>query len=255
MLRMLERLYAGNHRTPQRDEPLATARARTLSLAHIASTLAYSCIGLFVLLFLWFVIARPVQVLPRIRPLPPFVLQDQHARWVDAMTLRGQQLLISFTYTRCGSECGATREQLVALRDQLRADKRFGSEVAFLTISFDAAYDTPEVLRRYGDTYGADAPAWRFLTGPADDLKGVIGGGFGLYYNQRTAQDGRTAFVYDRRVVLVDRDGLIRAEYDGAQFNSARVLRDIELIQREAASSGPMRQVYEASHLFLCYPR
>jgi len=91
----------------------------------------------------------------------------------------------------------------------------------------------------------------------------VIGGGFGVYY-EKTAQPSEGqgghshsdyAFVHENRFVLVDERGLIRAEYHDLTLDVDRVMRDIRLVSREAASQGAVRYVYEAAHLFLCYPR
>lgn len=224
---------------------------RTLAL------LGYIVVGGFVALILWFAIARPVQVVPRIRPVSPFVLRDQNNQWIDVLDLKGRLLLITFSYTRCQKPCAALNEQLVALHSRLAQDATLRDTIQFLTISFDTNYDTPDVLRSHVAQLPAGAPNWRWLSGPSDDVKAVVGGGFGVYYEAQPQPGGNgndVRFVHDQRVVLVDTNGLVRADYTSERFTPERVLRDIGLIQKEAASSGAMRQVYEASHLFLCYP-
>jgi protein SCO1/2 len=217
--------------------------------------LSYGLGGAFVLIVCWFAIARPFQVLPRIRPMPLFLLRDQQGQWVDAEKLRGQLLVVSFTYTRCGDACDAMNRGVVALRDRLRADGRLGADVTLLTFSFDTDYDTPPVLQRYASRLGAEAPAWRFLTGDAGEVKGAIGSGFGVYYEPQPDAEQGEQFDFDQRVMLVDGQGVIRAVYDGARLDQAVMQRDIALVQREAASGPVMRPLYEASHLFLCYPQ
>jgi protein SCO1/2 len=75
-----------------------------------------------------------------------------------------------------------------------------------------------------------------------------------VYYGQRESATQAT-FELDQRVVMVDGGGVIRGEYAAAQLEPWRVLRDIGLIQREAASTGWERPVYDAAHLFVCYPQ
>lgn len=36
----------------------------------------------------------------------------------------------------------------------------------FISVSFDPEFDTPEVLRNYGNGYHYDSAHWTFLTGP-----------------------------------------------------------------------------------------
>lgn len=204
-----------------------------------------------VILILWFAIARPVQVLPRISEAPAFMLTDQDGRWVSDADLRGSVLLINFAHTRCGERCAAMESRLLTLADALRADGRLGTQVRLMTISVDGDHDTPPVLRAYAARLNVAAPEWMFLTGSARELKQLIGGEYGVYYRV----NGEAIDLVDQRVVLVDETGLLRAEYDGTRLDPAIVLRDIGLVEQEANSSTAARPIYEAAHIFVCYPR
>jgi protein SCO1/2 len=203
-----------------------------------------------VVLVLWFVIARPVQVLPRIEPAPAFMLTDQDGRWVSDADLRGRVLIINFVHTRCGERCAAMERSMRAIYDTLRADGHLGSQVRMVTITVDAQGDTPPVLRAYAARLGVETSEWTFLTGSDRELKQLIGGGYGVYYRI----DGDDVEL-DQRAVLVDGTGLLRAEYDGARLDPAIVMRDIGLVEQEANSSEAARPIYEMAHLFVCYPR
>jgi protein SCO1/2 len=209
-------------------------------------------LGLILLgLVLWFTIARPVKVVPRIKPMPVIALSDQYGLPINSSDLLGRMVVINFTYTTCGAECGSQRVGLVALREALRAEGLLGSQVTFLTVSIDPARDTPEALQTYAAQLGADRETWRFATGNPDEVKALVGGELGIYYARPDA-DG--VIKHEQNVLLVDSNGILRARYDGAALNQARVLRDIGMVSEEQASTGAMRQVYEASHIFLCYP-
>lgn len=202
-------------------------------------------------LVLWFTIARPVKVVPRIKPMPLFALADQYGLPINSSDLLGRQVVMNFTYTACGEDCAAQRAGLIALREALRADGRLGSQVVFLTISIDPARDTPPALQTYAAQLGASPETWLFATGAADELKALIGGDLGIYYEQ---PDAAGAIKHEQNVLLVDSNGVLRARYEGAALNQAKMLRDIGMVSEELASTGAMRQVYEASHIFLCYP-
>jgi len=231
------------------DGPAITPGASVSWQRHaLYGTLAL--LALMVTLFLWFVIARPVQVLPRIAPAPGFILTDQDGRWLSDGDLRGSILLISFGATRCGEPCAALDRKMLDMRDMLRADGRLGSRVRLVTISVDAEHDTPPTLRAYAERLGSEPPEWHFLTGAASELKQLIGGEYGVYYRLDSAN-----LELDQRAVLVDASGLLRAEYDGARLDPTIVLRDIGLVEQEANSSDASRPIYEVAHLFVCYPR
>ena len=81
-------------------------------------------------------------------------------------------------------------------------------------------------------------------------LKSVIGGGFSTYYTEK--EDG---IKFDPAFMLVDGNGVLRAEYRTAVPDTDIILRDINLLVEEAHNStGPQKLAYEAAHLFLCYP-
>ncbi|MFZ1400238.1 MAG: hypothetical protein WAS33_25265, partial [Candidatus Promineifilaceae bacterium] len=86
----------------------------------------------------------------------------------------------------------------------------------------------------------------------AKQLKSVIGGGFGVFYDVR--EDGR--FKLDPAFFLVDGSGVIRAEYRTEEPDIDIIMRDFGLLAAEVDhSEGIYRFAYEAAHLFSCYPR
>jgi protein SCO1/2 len=207
-------------------------------------------LGMLLALALWFALAQPVKVLPRLRTMPAYMLTNQDGRPMGDAELRGRMVLLSFGYTRCGDGCAELNRQLKDVRAGLAASGVLGAQLTFATISLDPAYDTPAVLRAYAAQTGANAASWSFLTGAADEIKGLAGGELGIYYEKPDA-DGQ--MNHDQRVLLIDEKGILRARYELGSLKLDRLNRDLALLAQERASSGMMRQVYEFSHLFLCY--
>lgn len=201
--------------------------------------------------FLWFVIARPVKVLPRGEQFPPFALTDQRGSRLLDSDLRGRMVFVSLMHSRCGDECAEQTKRLLELRQELQRSGRLGSEVLFLTITLDPAHDTPADLSALAGQLGVDPQSWRFVTGDPRDVKMVVGGGLGVYY---TEPDANGKLYAERRTFLIDSSGMIRTSYSAEGPPLAIALRDIDLLTREMGSQGAMRLVYEASHLFVCYP-
>jgi protein SCO1/2 len=127
--------------------------------------------------------------------------------------------------------------------------------IELVTISFDPDRDTPEALQQYAAQIDPEINAagsnWRFVTGPAERLKNVIGGGFGVYYQA----DEAGGFTFDPAIVMVDGNGIMRAIYERDLPDLQTIERDLMLVVTEVKNSeGPGKLVYEAAHLFLCYP-
>lgn len=230
------------------------ANSLTANESGFRRSFVYVGYGLLVLplvAVLAFVIFQPVQVLPRMELAPGFNLTDQDGNRFTSEDLRGTLTLYNFTYTRCAEDCPNTSAVMHDVQ-QMVAELDLGDlPVAFVSISFDPEHDTPEQLRAHAARVGADGEQWRFVTGDSTHLKQVIGGGYGVYYEQLAEGD----FEFAPAFVLVDGWGIQRAVYRTATPDPETIRRDFTLIAREVQNSeGVNRFAYEAAHLFLCYP-
>jgi protein SCO1 len=200
---------------------------------------------------IWFVVAKPIQVLPRMQPTEPFTLIDQTGRWFGSDDLYGRVTLVSFGYTTCGGRCAEVEAGLHAVRTRLRDDGYLGSSAQIVTISLDPENDTPDRIRGQALAIGASAPEWHLLTGVPAEVKQLVGGNLGVYYTRDT--DGGVAI--DQQMLLIDGSGVVRAKYATAAPDPDIVARDVGLIVRESVESvGAQRAIYEAAHVFVCYP-
>jgi len=209
--------------------------------------------AVLVLAAMWFKIFEPIQVLPRIRLAPGFSLTDQSGAQVTSEDLRGSVVLYTFTYAGCEDPCPAPEPTMAAIRDQVDTLDMGDSDLRFVTISFDPANDTPEVLAARAETMGADGDEWIYATGAEDLMKPIIGSGFKTYFEPR--DDG--SFAFDPALILVDGWGVVRGEYryQTRSPDSERVLNHIGILGEEIRNShGAAGLAYEAAHFFLCYP-
>lgn len=200
---------------------------------------------------LWFALARPVLVLPRIRLAPGYSLVDAAGQAVTSEDGRGKLTLYSFAYSRCTADCESIYQTLQSIDQSLAQQPQRVPEFRFVTITIDPAYDTPQQLAAFNLPFTPQAVDWRWLTGEEKILKNVSGGAFGVLYQPR--EDGSVFFA--PRYVLVDGEGIVRAVYDGAQLDSQRFLEQLTLVYEEISQAqGAARLAYEAAHFFACYP-
>ena len=232
----------------------------------------HGLIAAAILLFLGvlaFAIWRPIQVLPRMGAAPTFAFQDQDGQELTSSDLRGQFVLYNFAYTSCETPCQQMGAAMQQMQQRLQEVDTGGIPIQFVTISFDPARDTPAQLRAYATGLGADLRNWHFVTGAPDQLKSVIGGGFGVYYapateiNDNAVKDNAATgnainadFDFKPTFALVDGLGILRAQYRTATPDMDIVARDIDLLATEVRNSqGAARYAYETAHLFLCFPK
>lgn len=197
-----------------------------------------------------FTTLRPVVVLPRIGLAPGFNLTEQTGAQFSNEHLRGKIALYNFTYTNCGGDCPQTSPLMAELQGRVSELETDGIPVHLVTMTIDPEHDSVAQMAAYAEQFNANPDIWHFVTGSPVQLKSVIGGGFSTYY---TEKDGGIKF--EPAFMLVDGNGVLRAEYETAVPDLNIILRDINLLVEEAHNStGPQKLAYEAAHLFLCYP-
>lgn len=217
--------------------------------------LGFGLIGLLTLAVLLFAIFQPVKVLPRIRLAPGFSLLEAGGDQLTSADLAGQIVLYTFSYTRCPEPCGNTNATLQEILRRVDAQNTSGVPFTLVTISFDPAHDTPQELAAYAAGLGAAPDRWHFATHPDEALlKQLVGGGFEVFYQA----DSQGGFDFTPTFVLVDGWGIIRGQYayETLASDADRIARHVGVLLEEIENSqGAARLVYEAAHLFLCYPK
>jgi protein SCO1/2 len=109
--------------------------------------------------------------------VPPFELRDQDDRIVKMREFSGRVLVVAFIYTRCPLPdfCPLMVRNLEAVRRRADADG-IGSRLALLGVTLDPTFDTPAVLRAYGESVLKTADRfdrWTFATGTPAQIEEV----------------------------------------------------------------------------------
>jgi len=91
---------------------------------------------------------------------------------VALQNFRGQPLAITFFYTRCPMPdfCPRLSKNFQEASSKLEAMTNAPAHWHFLSISFDPEFDTPAMLKAYGERYQYDPAHWSFLTGSPDQV-------------------------------------------------------------------------------------
>ncbi len=105
--------------------------------------------------------------------LPNYSLTTEDGNPIHLSDFRGQALAFTFFYTRCPlpDYCPRLNNNFKQTREILSADANGPTNWQFLSISFDPANDTPEVLTDYAGAYrGGDTNRWLFASAPTNVL-------------------------------------------------------------------------------------
>jgi protein SCO1/2 len=160
-----------------------------------------------------------------IGPAPEVKLDDQDGRPFDLASLRGKAVVVSFIYTTCSGSCPATTHRMYRVQEALKEAGLWGESVEFVSISLDPGRDRPEVLKRYAQIYDADLARWHFLTGPPEEVRGVIAS-WGMW--ARTNDQG--VLDHPSRIFLVDPRGRQRDIYHLELLQPEAVVRDVRSV-------------------------
>lgn len=99
--------------------------------------------------------------------VPPIRLTDQDGRQVDISRLgTDRPVAVNFIFTTCTTICPVMSASFLRLEEAL--GEKIG-DLQLVSVSIDPEYDTPSVLKRYAEQFGA-GPRWSFLTGDAADV-------------------------------------------------------------------------------------
>jgi cytochrome oxidase Cu insertion factor (SCO1/SenC/PrrC family) len=158
--------------------------------------------------------------------VPDFLLVERSGRTVRRADLFGSVWVANFVYTRCTETCPLQTAQLARLQTDFPE-----RDFRLVSITVDPEHDTPAVLARYAEQYGADPQRWLFLTGEKRAIYRLATDGFRLGVVDPHDQPARTSglfrllapapawathgsqglVMHSPRLVLVDRRATIRA--------------------------------------------
>jgi protein SCO1/2 len=114
----------------------------------------------------------------RRHPLLDYPFTNELAQAVRLSDFRGQALAITFFFTRCPIPefCPRLSRNFEEASDKLSAMPGGPTNWHFLSVTFDPEFDTPAMLRAYGERYQYDPKHWSFLTGPREQISELASG-------------------------------------------------------------------------------
>ena len=164
--------------------------------------------------------------------IPPFKLIDQDGKVVDQSLVKNKIYVADFFFTRCGTICPRIASQLSRVQDIFRDN----ADLIFLSHSVDPEHDRPAQLKAYAKKYEAIPGKWYFLTGNKEDIYNLAMLGYKLPTVDAGVKAGKPdeTFIHSEKLVLVDKEGIVRGFYDGTDKEDVdrlvleiRVLLDI----------------------------
>ncbi|HEY1171167.1 MAG TPA: SCO family protein [Verrucomicrobiae bacterium] len=146
---------------------------------------------------------------PNYGDVTPFSVTNQFGNVVTKESLKGKLWVANIIFTRCPGPCAEMTRQMAELQKVIPADW----PVQFISLTTDPEFDSPPVMAKYADKFGADQKRWWFLTGTKKDMVTLAVGGLKLTTIEKPEGQRdipEDLFIHSSISVLVDGQGRVR---------------------------------------------
>lgn len=182
-----------------------------------------------------FAMKRQTAKLPVYSQIESFSLTERSGKTVTLSDLSGQVWVANFIYTTCPTVCPRLTAKMQDVQSFVLAkEAELGRDANVRLVSFtvDPENDTPEQLASYAQSWNADPRIWLFLTGSLDDISRAVIEGMKIPFEKR-GPEAAIEIMHGEKFVLVDREGQIRAYFDGDAEGIERLKHTLDALLGE----------------------
>jgi protein SCO1/2 len=205
----------------------------------IGFVLLFSFIGVAFVLWLIDINRSHQPPLPVIGPVADFTLTNQDGQLTTLAAFTNHVWVADIIFTRCAGPCPRMTGQMRSLQNRLPS----GSDTKLVTLTTDPEFDTPSVLKKYGEHYNADFSRWTFLTGAKTEIAALASGSLKLSavpVKIEEQKDAADLFIHTTIFVVVDKHAQLRGSFetggDGVDWTNdvePRLLKTIHQLESE----------------------
>jgi protein SCO1/2 len=201
-------------------------------------SLAFGLLGLGYLVSLTEMARARKSPLPIIGQIADFTLTNQDGQLTTLADLTNHVWVADIIFTRCAGPCPIMTGKMKKLEDALPQT----SGAKLVTLTTDPDYDSPAVMKKYGEHFGADFSRWTFLTGTKTEIAALASGSLKLSAVPVKPEDQKNAadlFIHTTIFVIVDKHAQLRGIFEtggeGIEWTSVqpRVIAAIGQLERE----------------------
>ncbi len=182
--------------------------------------------------------SRSARQYPVLGQVADFTLTNQDGKITTLADLTNRVWVADIIFTRCAGPCPIMTGQMKKLQDALPPT----SDAKLVTLTTDPDYDTPPVMKRYGEHFGANFNRWIFLTGTKTAIAALAGGSLKLSTVPVKPEDRKNAadlFIHTTIFVVIDKHaqmrGIFETEGEGIDWTQVqqRIIKIVSQLERE----------------------
>lgn len=158
-------------------------------------------------------------------PLAEFTAQNQDNKKVTLESYKGQPWIMNMIFTNCTTVCLPMTANMAKLQQMMVEEDMV---IPLVSFSVDPSFDTPEILKEYGQQYEADFSNWDFLTGyTEDDIKRIAKSVKTL----AEKPEGTDQVTHSTKFFLINGDGIAVKGYDGVNPPYEEMIQDLRTVK------------------------
>ncbi len=183
--------------------------------------------------------SRHLQLLPVIGSVADFALTNQDGQLATLADFTNHVWVADIVFTRCAGPCPRMTGQMKSLQNLLPAE----SSAKLVTLTTDPEFDSPAVLKKYGDRFGADSNRWTFLTGTKDGIAALAAGSLKLGsvpVKPAERLNDVDLFIHTTIFMVVDKHARLRGSFEtggeGVDWTNSvqpRILKAVRQLENE----------------------
>ena len=196
--------------------------------------------------YMFYVILKPVEVLPIYQPaevneklvdssiihvakyhkISDFKLTNQNGKEITQANYKDKIYVADYFFTTCQDICPVMTKNMYQLQEELKND----NQILLLSHTVIPEVDTVEQLKEYAVENNVDDSKWNLVTG---DKKQIYELARKSYLAVEDSNYSQYDMIHTENFMLIDKERQIRGFYDGTNSEDInRLLKDIEILKQ-----------------------
>ena len=196
--------------------------------------------------YMFYVILKPVEVLPVYQPaevneklvdssiihvakyhkISDFKLTNQNGKEITQANYKDKIYVADFFFTTCQDICPVMTKNMYQIQEELKND----NQILLLSHTVIPEVDTVEQLKKYAIENNVDDSKWNLVTG---DKKQIYELARKSYLAVEDSNYNEYDMIHTENFMLIDKEKQIRGFYDGTNSEDInRLLKDIEILKQ-----------------------
>ena len=196
--------------------------------------------------YMFYVILKPVEVLPVYQPaevneklvdssiihvakyhkISDFKLTNQNGKEITQANYKDKIYVADFFFTTCQDICPVMTKNMYQLQEELKND----NQILLLSHTVIPEVDTVEQLKEYAVENNVDDSKWNLVTG---DKKQIYELARKSYLAVEDSNYSQYDMIHTENFMLIDKERQIRGFYDGTNSDEInRLLKDIKILKQ-----------------------